>query len=169
VLTSIGLAALGLFTILRATGAYGDPRPWTQGNDPLTTALSFVNCTKYPPSLQFLLMTLGPALLALAAFDHGVTPPARPLITLGRVPLFFYLLQWYVIHALAVAVAAARGQPIAWLFTGDFPMDPPPDAVYSLPAVYGFWLVVLVLLYPPCAWFAKLKRRHRDSLWLSYL
>src|SRR5262249_5861701 len=118
---------------------------------------------------QFLLMTLGPALLALAVFDRGAGRLGKPLVTLGRVPLFYYLLQWYVIHGLALAVAWARGEPLGWLFIDNFPIQPPPSSAFSLPAVYGFWLVVVVLLYVPCAWFARYKARHRGSIWLSYL
>jgi uncharacterized membrane protein len=168
VLLGIGLAAIALFVSLRASGVYGDPRPWSSGADVLTTALSFVNCTKYPPSLQFLLMTLGPALLALAAFDRGAGTLGRPLVTLGRVPLFYYLLQWYVIHGLALALAFAQGQPTGWLFVDAFPVQPPPSSVYGLPAVYGWWIVVLAILYLPCAWFAGYKRRHREWTWLGY-
>ena len=169
VLTWVGLGAIGLFAALRASNVYGDPRRWSAGADSLTTILSFVNGTKYPPSLQFLLMTLGPALLALAAFDRGIGTLGRPLVVLGRVPLFFYLLQWYVIHGLAVAVAFARGEPTGWLFVDSFPIQPPPSSAFGLPAVYGFWLLVLAILYVPCAWFAGYKSRHRGSVWLSYL
>ena len=114
-------------------------------------------------------MTLGPALLALAAFDRGIGTLGRPLVVLGRVPLFYYLLQWYVIHGLAVAVAFARGEPTGWLFVDSFPVQPPPSSAFGLPAVYGWWLVVLAILYVPCAWFAGYKSRHRESVWLSYL
>jgi uncharacterized membrane protein len=169
VLMWTGLAAIGLFVVLRAGNVYGDPRPWSPRADVLTTVLSFVNCTKYPPSLQFLLMTLGPALLALAAFDRSPGVLGRPLVTLGRVPLFFYLLQWYVIHGLALVVAFARGEPTAWLFLDAFPIQPPPSSAFGLAAVYGWWIVVLALLSIPCAWFAGYKSRHRQSPWLSYL
>jgi uncharacterized membrane protein len=169
VLAALGLLAIGLFAILRVAGVYGDPRPWLRLSDPIANALSFVNCTKYPPSLEFSLMTLGPALLALAAFDRGAGKLGGPLVTFGRVPLFYYLLQWYVIHGLAVLVALARGEPLGWLFVDSFPVLPPPNSTFSLPAVYGWWLVVVVLLYLPCAWFADFKRRHRGWRWLSYL
>jgi uncharacterized membrane protein len=169
VLAWIGLAAIGLFVALRAWNGYGEPRPWSRGADALTSALSFVNCTKYPPSLQFLLMTLGPAILALAAFDRGAGAIGRPLVTIGRVPLFYYLLQWYVIHGLAWAVAAARGEPTGWLFVDNLPILPPDSSVYGLAALYGWWVVVLAILYVPCAWFAGYKSRHRDRAWLSYL
>lgn len=168
-LVGIGLASIGLFAALRATGAYGEPRRWSPGPDAVTTALAFLNCTKYPPSLQYLLMTLGPALLALAAFDRGAGAIGRPLATLGRVPLFYYLLQWYMIHGLALAVAGARGEPTAWLFVDAFPVRPPPSCSFGLPAVYGWWIVVVALLYIPCAGFARSQSRHRDSIWRSYL
>jgi uncharacterized membrane protein len=168
-LTWIGLAAIGLFATLRASNVYGNPSPWASGADALTTALSFMNCTKYPPSLLFLLMTLGPALLALAAFDGGLGALGRPLVKLGRVPLFFDLLQWYVIHALALAVATARGEPTGWLFVDLPSFQPPPSSAFSLLAVYGWWLIVLVVLHVPCAWFAGVKKRHPTSVWLRYL
>jgi uncharacterized membrane protein len=169
VLTWVAVAATGLFVALRASNVYGDPRRWSPEVNALTTALSFVNCTKYPPSLQFLLMTLAPALLALAAFDGGAGALGRPLVTLGRVPLFFYLLQWYVIHGLALAVAFARGAPTGWLFVDTFPIQPPHSSAFGLACVYLWWIVVLALLYAPCAWFAGYKNRHRGSAWLSYL
>ena len=167
-ITGLGLTVA--FVALRAWGVYGEPRPWTSQRTPLLTALSFLNCTKYPPSLAFLLMTLGPAIVALAVFDRvGARGLVRQaLVTLGRVPLFFYLLQWYVIHMLAVLAAIARGLPVAWLFSDIFPAAQPPEWPFSLPGVYAAWAIVLVLLYGPCRWFAGLKQRHREG-WLSYL
>jgi uncharacterized membrane protein len=166
----MGLLLTAGFLALRAWGVYGEPNPWSSERTPLLTALSFVNCTKYPPSLLFLLMTLGPAIAAMAALDrrgaHG--PVGRALLTLGRVPLFFYLLQWYVIHGLAVLTALMRGFPIAWLFPDTFPLQPTPGWPLTLPGVYAAWLVVLIILYVPCRWFAGVKARHREG-WLSYL
>ena len=103
----LGLGLMAAFVVLRALNVYGDPRPWSVQGSPLFTALSFLNCTKYPPSFLFLLMTLGPAIAALAIFDRSPGSLGRSLVTFGRVPLFFYLLQWPVVHGLAVAVAAA--------------------------------------------------------------
>lgn len=168
-LVILGLGMIGLFLTLRATGGYGDPRPWNGAGGGVRSALSFLNVTKYPPSLQFLLMTLGPALLALAALDGGVGRAGKPLLVFGRVPLFYYLLQWYVVHGMALAVALARGEPTGWLFVNEFPVVPPPSSVFALPAVYGWWLVAVAVLYGPCVWFANLKARHRRSIWLSYL
>jgi hypothetical protein len=131
--------------------------------------MSFLNCTKYPPSLLFLMMTLGPALLVLAGLDmaRGVGPPGEPLRTIGRVPLFYYLLQWPLIHGLAVLVARLRGEPIDWLFRFP-PFQSPSGYGHSLPEVYLVWAAMVAALYLPCRWYAGVKRRRRDR-WLSYL
>jgi uncharacterized membrane protein len=155
VLIQLGLALTATFLLLRAGNLYGDPEPWrVQPRGPVFTILSFLNCEKYPPSLLYLLMTLGPAILVLGFLDRGVGRFGGPLVTLGRVPLFFYLLQWPLAHALAILLAATRGEP--------------PDEGHDLMVVYLVWLVALVILYPLCARFAALKRRRRDA-WLSYL
>jgi len=165
-----GLALIAAFVILRAWGVYGEPRAWATQATPLLTALSFVNCTKYPPSLLFLMMTLGPAIAALAVIDRvGIRGPVgRALVTLGRVPLFYYLLQWYVIHGLAVLVGLVRGLPVAWLFS-PAALGPPPEGwALGLPGIYAAWAVVLAVLYMPCRWFAGVKARNPGG-WLSYL
>lgn len=168
---ALGLALAAAFAGLRAAGVYGDPRPWTARPDLLGTILEFVNVTKYPPSLLYLLMTLGPALVVLAAADRGVGLWGRWLVTLGRVPLFYYLLQWYVIHALALLVAVARGQSLAWLFPvrPDLLPTPPPESAYGLPSVYAAWAAVVLILYVASVWFAGVKRRNPQRRWLSYL
>jgi uncharacterized membrane protein len=165
-----GCAMIAAFVILRATGVAVDPRPWTTQATPLRTGLSFINCTKQPPSLLFVLMTLGPAIAALGVLDRANLrgPAGRTLVTLGRVPLFYYLLQWYVIHGLAVLTGLTRGLPIAWLFS-PAALGPPLDGwPLSLPGIYAAWAVVLMLLYAPCRWFAGIKSRHPGG-WLSYL
>jgi uncharacterized membrane protein len=146
------------FLLLRAANVYGDPDPWTRQRDGLFTALSFLNCHKYPPSLLYLLMTLGPALLLLAAFERAPYLPGRPLLVFGRVPMFYYLIHLPLIHTLASVTALAR-------YGAE---QPPPDYGYSLPVVYGIWLGVLIVLYPFCRWFAGVKGRRRDA-WLSYI
>ncbi|HEV3120816.1 MAG TPA: heparan-alpha-glucosaminide N-acetyltransferase domain-containing protein [Isosphaeraceae bacterium] len=166
-LLSIGLGATLAFIALRASNVYGDPFKWSYQSSPLFTLMSFINCLKYPPSLLYLLMTLGPAIALLALLDRPVSLLARPLLVFGRVPLFFYLLQWPVLHALAIAIAAVNGQPSAWIQVGG-PFGPPPGYGYDLPFTYLMWAVTLALLYPPCRWFADLKRR-RSDWWLSYL
>jgi uncharacterized membrane protein len=164
-----GLALCALFVALRFSGAYGDPNPWATQRTPLLTRLSFLNCTKQPPSLLFVSMTIGPALLALAMFDRvgarGFV--GRAVVTIGRVPLFFYVVHFYLLHALAVVAALARGLPAGWLFSQVF-LDAPPGWPLGLPVVYAVWIAVVMSLYAPCRWFAALKRRHPGG-WLSYL
>jgi uncharacterized membrane protein len=167
----LGVAITLGFIILRAANVYGDPRPWAEQSSALWTFLSFLNCTKYPPSLSYLGMTLGPAILALAVFDGPLGRSARPVVTFGRVPLFFYLLHIPLIHGGAAICDYVR---FGWspLATGG-PWEVRPETVpasygVSLPVVYAIWVCVLLILYPPCRWFAKVKRRRRDA-WLSYL
>jgi uncharacterized membrane protein len=165
-----GIAMTAAFVFLRAWGGFGDPRPWSTQTTLLETALSFINCTKQPPSPLFVLMTLGPALVALAAIDrvgiHG--PVGRALVTLGRIPLFYYLLQWYVIHGLAVLACLVRGFSVAWQFPPAVLGTPPEGWPLSLPGIYAAWVVVLAVMYWPCRWFAGVKARHPGG-WLSYL
>jgi uncharacterized membrane protein len=165
-----GVALTAAFVILRAWGIYGEPRPWETQATPLLTALSFVNCTKQPPSLLFVLMTLGPAIAALAVIDRVSIrgPVGRALVTFGRVPLFYYLLQWYVIHGLAVLTGLMRGLPIAWMFSSAALGEPPDGWSLTLPGIYAAWVAVLAILYLPCRWFAAVKARHPGG-WLSYL
>ncbi len=170
VLWTTGVAMTIAFVILRELGVYGEPRSWTTQATPLLTALSFVNCTKQPPSLLFVLMTLGPAITALAVLDRADIrgPVGRSVVTLGRVPLFFFLLQWFVIHGLAVLLGMARGFPVAWQFSSAALGPPPQGWALNLPGIYAAWAVVLAVLYIPCHWFAGVKARHPGG-WLSYL
>jgi uncharacterized membrane protein len=165
-----GLGLTALFVALRASGIYGEPNPWTTQQTPVLTAMSFLNCTKQPPSLLFLSMTLGPALVALGLFDRfGVRgPTCRAIVTFGRVPLFFFIVHFYLIHALAVLAGVVRGLPVAWLFSPVFQGAPPPGWSLGLPGIYAVWAAVLLLLYFPCCWFADLKKRHPGG-WLAYL
>ena len=166
ILMSLGFSAIVLFILLRWSNLYGDPQPWSIQDRSGFTMLSFINCRKYPPSLLYLLMTLGPALVFLGAFDRGAGRLGRPLVTLGRVPLFFYLLQWYLIHLLAIAVVALDGGSVGWMIGGG-PFSAPKGYGYSLEVVYLMWGVTLALLYPASAWFAAVKRRGK-YWWLSY-
>jgi len=127
-------------------------------------------CTKQPPSLLCVLMTLGPAIAALAVIDRVDIrgPVGSALVTLGRVPLLYYLLQWYVIHGLAMLAGLVRGLPVAWLFS-PAALGPPPEGwALGLPGIYAAWAVVLAVLHIPCRWFAGVKARHAGG-WLSYL
>jgi len=167
----IGGSATALFVILRAINVYGDHSEWSTQKNALFTLLSFLNTWKYPPSLLFLLMTLGPSILALAAFEAG-TGAGRIrefFVTFGRVPLFFYLLQWFTAHLIAVLLHLAFGKPTQWLF--QTPIDwsgPVPNVGFNLGVVYLAWIAGVLLLDPVCKWFAGVKQRRRDW-WLSYL
>jgi hypothetical protein len=136
------------------------------------TLVSFFNASKYPPSLAFLLMTLGPALLLLRAFDEGSPRLLTPAIVFGRVPLFYFVVHFFLIHLLAVVVCYAVNGSAHWLFQSPdlahYPFTVPPGWGFGLPVVYAIWAAVVVALYPVCAWYAGVKRRS-SSPWLSYL
>lgn len=161
----LGLGLIVAFIVLRATGVYGDARPWSFRSSALFTVFSFVNTTKYPPSLLYLLMTLGPAFVALGMLESVRGPIAEKLALFGRVPMFFYLLHLPLIHGLAAVFALQRYGTRALTFG---PMNIPDDFGYSLPVVYAAWAAVILMLYPACRWFADLKRRRRDLTWLGY-
>ena len=162
----IGCALTAAFVILRALNLYGDPVPWSVQRSASFTFLSFLNTSKYPPSLLFLLMTLGPAIAALALFDKASGRLARFFIVFGRVPLFYYILHLYLIHALAVGVGALLGYEARAFFNLFFAF--PRGYGFGLPVVYLVWIAVVLMLYPFCRWFVGVKQRRRDA-WLSYL
>ncbi len=170
-LLRFGLAVTAAFFIIRAINIYGDPQPWSAQRSAVYTGLSFLNTNKYPPSLLYLLMTLGPVLLFLWAVD-GFTPRwLRPALVFGKVPLFYYLLHIPLIHLLAIGACFAKYGHVHWMFESPtlnrFPVTFPPGWGYSLPIVYLVWLIVVVLLYPVCRWFAGVRQRRSDP-WLSY-
>jgi uncharacterized membrane protein len=171
-LVRAGLGLTAAFVILRSINVYGDPVRWTAQKSAAFTMLSFLNTNKYPPSLLFLLMTLGPALLFLWAVDGGTPQWLRPALVIGKVPMFYYLLHFPLIHLIAVAVCYARYGAVHWMFESPtidrFPVTPPPGWGFSLPVVYLIWISVVIALYPFSRWFAALKQRRHDA-WLSYL
>jgi uncharacterized membrane protein len=170
-LVRLGLGVTAAFVVIRAINVYGDPSHWSVQRNAVFTALSFVNTTKYPASLLFVLMALGPAMLLLAWFERTPRGPvSRAVTTIGRVPLFYYLLQWPVAHGLALLLSLAAGKPVAQFFL--HPLQwwrvASPDMGFSLATVYALWFAGLLILYPLCRWFAGVKARRRDW-WLSYL
>ena len=166
----IGLGATALFLVLRGLNLYGDPRPWG-GAGPMPAWLSFLNTSKYPASLLFLLMTLGPTIALIPLLEHARGALARFVTVFGRVPFFYYMLHIPLIHVLAILVSRIRlGVVSPWLFT-NHPMGnpPPPDGyTWSLGLLYLVFAIAIALLYPLCRWYADLKARS-DSTWLSYL
>jgi uncharacterized membrane protein len=180
---TLGIAATALFFALRGFNLYGNgiaglpfgyPRsagPWSPQPTLSRTVISFFNVLKYPPSLHYLLVTLGPSLIVLGLLDgaqakRGLT---RVLLVFGRVPLFFYVCHLFVIHTLAILVSLAFHQPI-WQGTviADFAQRPLGYG-HGLPFIYTIWILVVAILYRPCRWFMDLRSRHRDWGWLSYL
>ena len=168
----LGLGLSAAFIVLRFVNIYGDPNPWSTQKSAAFTVLSFLNTTKYPPSLLFLLMTLGPAMLFLCAVDAGIPRLLRPALVFGKVPMFYYVLHVPLLHVFAVVVCYARYGQVHWMFQsptlGDFPVTAPPGWGLPLPGVYLCWVLVVVMLYPLCRWYAALKQRRSDP-WLSYL
>ena len=166
----IGLGATVLFLVLRGFNLYGDPRPWTSGT-PMPAVLSFLNTSKYPASLSFLLMTLGPTIALIPLLERARGTVARWVTVFGRVPFFYYVLHIPLIHLLALVVSLIRlGAVSPWLFA-NHPMGngPAPDGyVWSLGLLYVVWAVAIVILYFASRWFADLKSRRTDP-WLRYL
>lgn len=166
-----GAAMTATFFALRALNIYGDPARWAAQKTTVLTIVSFFNTTKYPPSLLFLLMTLGPALLLLWAADRGTPAALKPALVIGRVPLFYYMAHFFTLHALAAVVCFAQFGSAHWMFEspdlGNYPFTPPAGWGFSLPVVYLVWILVVVAMYPLCRWFAALKQRRRE-VWLSY-
>ena len=175
ILLLIGTAATLAFLAIRAVNQYGDPAPWSHQDSAVATVLSFLNCTKYPASLAFLLMTLGPALLALACFERMSLGAANPLIVFGRVPFFYFVTHFYAAHLVAAILAWIRygAESLAFIFNPVPSMGGPRQLFpaefgYDLWAAYLVWAAIVVGLYPACKWFASVKSGRRDW-WLRYL
>jgi uncharacterized membrane protein len=166
----LALGAIALFIVLRAINGFGDPAPWKKFPTFAATAMSFFNVSKYPPSLLFVLITLGVSILCMLALQrlHGLV--ARVLLAYGRTPLFTYVLHIYVVHISSLAIALLAGYPAS--YHANFLADPfrlvKAGWGFNLAVVYVAWLAILVALYPAARWFAAVKRRRRDW-WLSYL
>jgi uncharacterized membrane protein len=171
-LLRLGIALCLAFFLMRGVDIYGDPSRWMPQKTAVFTVLSFLNTTKYPPSLLFLLMTLGPALLFLWAVDGTRVRLLQPALVIGRVPLFYYVLHFALIHLIAVATCYLRYGSASWMFESpnlaNYPFTAPPGWGYSLPIVYGVWGGVVIAMYPLCSWFARRKQQRREA-WLSYL
>jgi uncharacterized membrane protein len=177
-LSLLGGAMTLAFVILRSTNLYGNPGAFHPQPALEKSVILFLNVAKYPASLQFLLMTIGPALLLLAWIDRidwrvesalaipstWMTALARKVLVFGRVPMFYYLLHIYTLHLLTILVGLLWRQPVRWLWGTPLPLGrpAPPGYGHGLPFVYAMTLLVVILLYFPCRWFADLKRRRKD-------
>ena len=167
----LGSSAILLFIILRFSNVYGDQNLWSNQASWQMTLLSFLNTTKYPPSLLFTLMTLGPAMIFLAFTENAWNKMTKPIITIGRVPMFYYLLHLYLIHLLAMIGAEVSG--FSWrdmIFERRAWVDLK-GAGYGFPlwVTYAVWVLVVLMLYPLCKWYDRYKTAHKDNKWLSYL
>ena len=168
----VGASAVLLFLLLRTIDVYGDPRHWrTTGPTEMPALLRFLNTTKYPASLQFLLMTIGPMILLLPLADRARGKIGEIISTFGKVPMFYYLLHIPLIHFVAVIISAVReGRVAPWLFANHPWMNPPPPEGYtwSLSFLYLVFIVVVALLYPPCRWYARRKATN-PAPWMRYI
>ena len=169
----VGAGLTAAFVVMRWVNIYGDPSPWSAQSSSLVTLLSFLRASKYPPSLLYLLMTLGPSIIALGVLDRVTDGSRNPLLVFGRVPLFYYVLHWYLLHLVAIALAWVRYGRIDFMFgfppsLSVVPSGYPADYGYHLLLVYVVWAAVVCALYPLCRWFAEVKARNRSPV-LSYL
>jgi uncharacterized membrane protein len=169
----VGAGLTAAFVVLRWANVYGDPSAWSAQSTSLMTFLSFLRTSKYPPSLLYLLMTLGPSIFALGALERVTVGQRNPLLVFGRVPLFYYVVHWYLLHLVAIALAWLRYGRIDFMFglPAALSLEPtryPADYGYHLLLVYLVWASIVCALYPLCRWFAGIKARHRSPL-LSYL
>jgi uncharacterized membrane protein len=165
-LYGIGLIAILLFIILRYNNLYGNPGNWYAQGSLTKSIMAFLNCEKYPPSLLYLLMTLGPAIALMPVLEKARGMVADFFMVFGKVPMFYYLLHLYIIHGMAVLLGFLRGFSINSFTRGSFNL--PEGWGYGLPGVYLAWALAIGLLYFPCRWFMRVKMRRKDW-WLSYL
>jgi uncharacterized membrane protein len=168
-----GLAMVAGFIVLRFSNLYGDPTPWESGATATQTVMSFLRVSKYPPSLLFVLATLGPSLVVLGSLDGRAIRGGAwgAVVTFGRVPLFFYMLQWISAHVTGMVVTAAQGKDVSPYFLNlvqIINLPRPPDIGGPLWTTYAAWTLGTLILYFPCRWFAEVKSRRRDW-WLGYL
>ena len=167
----MGTAMIVAFVLIRALNIYGDPFPWSHQNEDIQTFLSFMNVTKYPPSLLYLLSTLGPSFLFLAFTEKSSDKISNNVTALGRVPMFYYVVHLYLIHALALLAALATGFNASDMVFNTWITDSPNLRGYgfSLTVVYLVWIAVVAIIFPLCLWYDRYKVAHREKWWLSYL
>jgi uncharacterized membrane protein len=170
-LWQLGTTSILAFVSIRLLNIYGDPNPWSQQDTPFLTFLSFLNTEKYPPSLLFTLMTLGPSLIFLAISEKATGKLAQPLIRIGRVPMFFYIIHIYLIHLAAMIAAEFSGYDWRDMILQKRTWIDPQLKGYGFPlgVAYLVWIGIVLLLYPLCKWYDKYKTAHKEKWWLSYL
>jgi hypothetical protein len=167
-LRNLGWGLIFSFVVIRGVNIYGDPKPWSVQSNLLKTILSFINCQKYPPSLAYLLITLGIAFLVLYLFESKSISLLKPLIIFGRVPLFFYIIHLWLIHFSAVLLALPKYGFKAIVLPYLLSSAMPKDYGYNLHHVYVIWIIMILVLYLICNWFADYKVKNK-SWWLKFL
>jgi len=167
----IGIGAVLLFILLRGFNLYGEPNPWAPQNSSMFTVVSFLNTSKYPPSLHFLLMTMGPALIFLSLSEKIRSRIAAPVVVFGKAPLFFYILHLYFIHALAMLMLVLAGRD--WheyiLSASAISSGTLSNFGLRIEAVYIIWILMIASLYPLCKWYQRYKENNPAKWWLGYL
>ena len=168
---TIGLGATLLFVLLRGLHLYGEPQDWQVQDSAMFSVMSFLNTTKYPPSLHFLLMTMGPALMLLAALESVRSRLVKPVTVFGKVPFFFYILHLYLIHALAMMLLMYSGRDGSEYILSAQRIRSGSLSSFgqSLEAVYIVWILVVLMLYPICKWYQNFRENHPAIWWLRYL
>jgi uncharacterized membrane protein len=164
----LGLGLILAFVVIRALNVYGDPYPWTVQKNFYYTILSFINCHKYPPSLLYLLMTIGLSMLLLYLFEKQRWRIFQPLVLFGQVPLFFYIIHLWLIHLTAILLAFPKYGLKAIIMPFIASRLMPEDYGYDLPMIYNIWIIMIIMLYPLCRWFKNYKSNNPNKL-LKYL
>ncbi len=168
-LLQFSLASLGLFLVVRAINVYGNATPWAVQKDALFTILSFMNVSKYPPSLLYAAVTLGIMFGMLWLADGANTVVTRVLTVYGKVPLFYYLIHWYLVKAAMIGMFLIQGYQLSDMPLGPLSFGRPEGAGVSLPVVYAVWFGLVVLLYPLCRWYGRYKAEHPEIGWMRYI
>ena len=172
ILLKLGIGLLVFFIVLRFTNWYGNPFPWSVQKNNLYTLLSFVNVRKYPPSLLYLSLTIGVALIFLVLVKKAGSRLSKIIIVYGRVPFFYYIIHFFLLQLVNISIFLARGHTVAEGIAGQpglpFKFAIPGEG-FDLPGVYLIWILVVVALYPLCKWYDRYKTNHREKWWLSYL
>jgi uncharacterized membrane protein len=169
ILLTIGLSFTMLFVVLRVINKYGDPSLWFEQRNDLYTFLAFLNVTKYPPSLMYLGMTLGPSLILLAFFENIKNKLSDFFIVFGRVPFFYYIIHFFLIHFLCLIIFFIEGYGSKDIIPKQSPFLFRPDNFgFNLPGMYLIWFCIIIALYPLCKKYGEYKKTHRQW-WLSYL
>jgi len=172
ILLWVGASALLFFVALRVANIYGDPNAWSQQKNGMATFFSFMNVQKYPPSLLFLCATIGPALIFLALVKNTGSRIVKIISVYGRVPFFYFIIHFFILHIAQVITYLARGHTLAEGMKGvpglPFKFAVPGEG-YSLGIVYIIWIGLVIAMYPLCKWYDKYKSGHKEKWWLSYL